>query len=492
MNKKGAEYQNNSQQEKTRTTHGVVFKDPKVYGQRKKIEIVHSIDKAYLEQTYQKMAKKGWLIDRVKGVRQTYRPIEPCDLVFSVAYFQPTRLMEYPTQTKSLTYQQFIKDSGWTYVDNNDVYHVFYKSEGSDIPAIYTEPKEDYATIIKAMKRSEFMVYPLLVLSMIYLLWLGLSGFSYKDLYRNAGLSSIVYPTVTLLAIILPVASSLLWIVRNRKRAREGEPLVYTSMEMTQWKNRLYYGITVIVLLYLVISTAGLVIGSQSKFVMIVVATLIIPIVIGAGIGYKIKHVESKRSTNILMTIGGLLIAYIVTVGIVFIGIGSSLGNRSETMEPYSLPKGIPILSHEDLGTDLPLTPYVINEGHTLLAPQSLEYRSVHYKTDALYARIEMTYVRTIAPWYAKIIVDRVVHEEEKEVQEEFDYIDKYMLTTDTSYLDYVQPLDVDDYTIDLGYNLSKSQDKIVLLKGNELCIIRLDEAIDSEILDNIVEGLGW
>lgn len=470
--------------------HGVISKDPNQYGKRKKIEIVSPVDKAYLEATYKKMAKKGWLIDRVKGIRQNYRPIEPCDLEFSVVFFQPNRLLEYPDKEKKVTYQQLITDAGWTYVDNNDLYHVFYKAVDEEIPAIYTEPEEEYTVIVDSMKKGEFISFPMLVITMAYLLWTHLSEFSYRDFYKSGGLSVIVFALVILIVVIPYFGSSLIWLICNRKRAKQGRPLVYLSMKRTQWKNRVYYGISMIALLYMVANMISMVVGSSLGLVMMV--AFIIPFIVGVGIAYKVKYIESKRRTNILTAIAGLLIAWVITVAIVFMGIGSFASGSINSIGPDTISETIPTLTHKDLGSDIVFEPIILSQGHTLLAPQSIEYRSVNYETEEPYARIEMTYVKTIAPWYADMIVDRIVEEEKEKIQEEKEYIDKYLLTTDMSYLDYVEPLDVKGDGIDSGYIISEFHDKIVLLKGRELCIVKLEEEIDPDLVTKIIKGIGW
>jgi hypothetical protein len=122
----------------------IIKRNVKEYGKRKKIRVVSAIDKNYLEKTYKDMAMKGWLVDTVKGIRDSYIPIEPCELEFSVTHFQPVTPLDYPDYDKEDTYQEFCEVSGWTLVAKNDKFFVYYKAVDSKVLPVHTEPSEEY------------------------------------------------------------------------------------------------------------------------------------------------------------------------------------------------------------------------------------------------------------------------------------------------------------------------------------------------------------
>lgn len=460
----------------------LIERDITKHGKLKKIKVVSAIDKNYLEKTYTEMAKKGWLIETVKGLRDSYKPIEPCDLEFSVTFFQPVTPLDYPDYDKEDTYQEFCEDSGWTLAAKNDRYFVYYKKPNSNVLPIHTDPSEEYNSIWNALKKGELITFPILMILMIFQLWKGIITLRYENLYKPAGLFSIVYPTLFLIVVggyMIPLIS---WLMKNRINANEGNALVYDSYEKVRIRNTLYNcGLTIIlvVLIYNIIALFS--VHFNITLIFLYLLNLILPIGLGLLIRIKIKKIKSKRSTNVIIMIAGALVVWLILIFVTF-----TLVSHSDYERPIEeIPSSIPILTHQDLETNLEFHPRYVQVYHTMMVPVSFEYESYHRDYQGDYFAIEVTYVQARFDWMADIIAKRAIYDELRKIED-----DKMNHILDSKSADYVYSVTPDMYGLDMIYNLSRFGTRVMLAKDNVIYFIQLDKPIDSEVLDKIVPVL--
>jgi len=449
---------------------------------KKKFKLVSSIDKKYLERTYEDMARKGWLLDGGKVFWDSYRPIDPCELEFSVTCFQPLTPFDYPDPEEGVTYQELCEDTGWTLATKDDRSFTYYKEKGADALPIHTDPSEEYRSVCNVLKKGELIIFPILVLMMVFQLYLGLSSFTYEDLYRPGGLFGLIYPLGMMIVVVPYMSTLIVWLLKNRPRAKGGLALEYPTYPNIKRRNRLYGSGLIIIFLYLVYSVIGLLSLSVDKSIFVAgLLNLLIIIGFSALLTQKIRKVKSKRSTNLLLTVLGFMVVWLVTVVISFSLVAG--GGQERPLE--GLPEHVAILTHHDLGRDLDLQLRSVQKYHTLLVPLSFEYTSYHAGDKNDFSDIEVTYIEARSKSIANFIAQRVVKDELDRIKE-----NRLDLDRDGQSRDYVYRIDSEIYGLDMVYNLSAYKTRVMLVKENIVYIIQLDTLIDCEVLRKMVSSL--
>ena len=104
-----------------------------------------------IERHLEKMAKQGWLIEKISNEFWTYRRIEPADLTFTVTYYPLASEFdpEYSEPQKRL--HDFCADTGWKLACTWFQMQVFYNEEKDPTP-INTDPVLEVDSIHRACK----------------------------------------------------------------------------------------------------------------------------------------------------------------------------------------------------------------------------------------------------------------------------------------------------------------------------------------------------
>lgn len=131
-------------------------------------------DRSGVSRHLEEMAAQGWLLEKLNGWYWQYRRTEPQTLSFTVTYF-PKASQFSPIPTEGLeTFWEFCAEAGWVLAADNAQVQVFYNKDPNAIP-IETDPKADFETIHRTMKRSTVSSFwSLLVLSLlecVFLFW---------------------------------------------------------------------------------------------------------------------------------------------------------------------------------------------------------------------------------------------------------------------------------------------------------------------------------
>lgn len=464
-------------------TDSVIYRDRNAYGKKKKIKVVSAIDKVYLEETYRDMAANGWLVENVKGLFDGYRPIEPCDLEFEVTLFQPVTALDYPDKDKEETYQEFCEDEGWVLAAKNERYFIYYKVAGSKVTPIHTDPEDEYRSVANAMKKSEMLAFPILLLSQFLSIWVNLRTFRYENYLEPMGLFSIIYPLLFCIIITAYMMPMFMWLIQNRSRARDNKPLIYSSYKVVRVRNGLYNGALFLMLLYLISSVADLVTDGVPSFVFIIaIMTLIIPFAIGMLIRYKIKKIKHSRTVNSVVVVIGLIVAYALMIGTMILLFSA---NNDYVTPQDEIPDGVAIVTHEDFGSDLVFQPRYVDVDASLMAPLSFSYNSWHRSDEGDFGDIDLIYIEARNEWAAKIIANRVIEDERVSMEREKPFLESQGMKAD-----YLYPIEGYNRSLDLVYNLSHYNNEVMMRKGKVIYILRLDGSIDDDVLNKVVEEL--
>lgn len=101
----------------------------------------------------ERMAQKGWMIERINNYFWTYRRIEPQRLRFAVTYFpEASDFNPGPTENQQ-TFQEYCESAGWRFAVQWCQMQIFY-SENSDAVPLETEEPIRLQNIHRCMRKN--------------------------------------------------------------------------------------------------------------------------------------------------------------------------------------------------------------------------------------------------------------------------------------------------------------------------------------------------
>lgn len=130
---------------------------------RRRIELLSFYNHRGISSHLEKMAAKGWLLERITNTGWIYRRIEPAKLHFSVScYPKASEFDPEPTEGQR-TFFDFCEHTGWKLACTSAQLQIFYNAAENPVP-IETEPDLEVQAIHASAKRSFLPAYLLLLL----------------------------------------------------------------------------------------------------------------------------------------------------------------------------------------------------------------------------------------------------------------------------------------------------------------------------------------
>ena len=125
---------------------------------RRKIELLSFYDRTGIERHLAKMAREGWMIEKISNFFWTYRAIEPKELHFSVSYFEKASDFDPEPSGGQQTMMDLCAATGWKVACTWCQMQVFY-SEETDPTPIDTDPALEVEAIHRGCRRNYLRAY---------------------------------------------------------------------------------------------------------------------------------------------------------------------------------------------------------------------------------------------------------------------------------------------------------------------------------------------
>ncbi|WP_373166026.1 DUF2812 domain-containing protein [Agathobaculum sp. Marseille-P7918] len=192
---------------------------------KRRMETLSFYDRTGVERHLEKMAAKGWMLDRVTGLGWVYRRIEPKKLHFSVTYYPKASDFDPGPTEGQQVYHAFSAHAGWQYVCSWAQMQIFCTDQPDAVP-IETDPEIELENIHAAMVKGFLLPYGILLA--IGLLWSAMLVHDIGDdpigLFSSVTnlFMAVVWPLLALLCIV-EIIAYLCWRARARKAAVRGE-----------------------------------------------------------------------------------------------------------------------------------------------------------------------------------------------------------------------------------------------------------------------------
>ena len=389
-------------------------------------------DQLALQSHFEKMAQKGWLIEKINSIFFQFRRITPQKLHVCVTYFPNASEFDPGPSENQQMMEAFAAKDGWKLITRWGQMQIFY-SEADDPVPIETDPVTQVETIFRAMKKNLIPAHFYMLLLAIYqLAFNGYRAFEDPVDFLSTPYLFTSLPVWLLIALaeIKEIVTCLRWYKKAKPAAAKGTFLPVKTN----------YFITVILLLsavFVLISTVQLPYGLRKiSFMWIIV--LIGILWLGHKIKNKLKQIGVSRGINYTVTILFTVFATIFFFSsLVFYGIRYGFDDGKQPVGTYEQ-NGWTFEIYDD---ELPL--YVEDmikdiENAEWSKEQTLhnktvllevaEYRQDHIRggSERVSLQIDYRIIDVKIPFLYDTIKQALLNERQDEVHDDFVFTDHY------------------------------------------------------------------
>lgn len=177
----------------------------------------------------EKMAEKGWLVEKIGGFMWIYRRISPQKLKFAL-YYSPTADSENAEALeKQNAFHEMCRHDGWEFACGNWVMQVFYNQRPDPVP-LETEPALELDRIHTTAMCWLVPFWMIVLTGKVLTIWQNIQRYNKlvamglpQEMQRNYWDPSwVVSQSVQGFLILLSIVLYFRWYLRAKKAAREG------------------------------------------------------------------------------------------------------------------------------------------------------------------------------------------------------------------------------------------------------------------------------
>lgn len=263
----------------------------------------------------EKMAAKGWRLEKIGALSWRYGRAEPAGVHYAVTYFpEASEYNPYPTDSQEEFYD-YCREAGWDLVTEWDQMQIFSTERAHTIP-IETDETARVRVIHKVMLRRFLPANLLLFVLLVIQLGIFITGIL-QNPAENLSNPSALLLTLALaligLSVFLTLSGYLVWYLRARKAAETGERLTDTEQRFRTLTVAVA-ALGLLAVLFAVLSIAGTL--ASPWYVLLLAGEIVVFIALVAGVREYMRRrgVERKQNRNITLAVAVLLSLLMVNV----------------------------------------------------------------------------------------------------------------------------------------------------------------------------------
>ena len=316
---------------------------------KRRIETFSFFDHTGICKHLEKMAVKGWMIERLTNFGWIYRRIEPKNIKFEISYYPKASEFDPEPSDDQKTFHEFCAHTGWKLACTCAQLQIFYNELENPIP-IETEPTLEVQTIHASAKKSFIPAYILLlILSVLQCFFLvsGLLGDPIDTLSNTAKLFSTVCFFILLIICTVELCCYFSWYGKAKKAAEQGEFYKPTS---TSFLQKIIF---VAIIIFAVVWMADFILfGDKLQRWIGIAFILYIPLlfVLVNSVKVFLKNIKAPKNVNKTITVlSSFALSFLMMGLITFATIKlSSSGFFTEKSEQTYEHNGITWILHRD------------------------------------------------------------------------------------------------------------------------------------------------
>ncbi len=125
---------------------------------KRRQELFAFYDDTSIKMHLEKMARKGWMIEKMSNYFWTYRQIEPKNITFEITYHHYASEFDPQRSDDQMTFDEFCEHTGWNLALSWHQMQIYYNERDNPTP-IQTDPDIRLETMNKAMWSNYLKAY---------------------------------------------------------------------------------------------------------------------------------------------------------------------------------------------------------------------------------------------------------------------------------------------------------------------------------------------
>lgn len=316
---------------------------------KRRIEPLSFFDNTGISRHLEKMAAKGWMIEKIVNTGWVYRRMEPKKLHFAVSYYPKASEFDPEPSEEQKMFHEFCAHTGWQLACTSAQMQIFYNERENPTP-IETEPELELEAIHASAKKS-------FVLSYILIFVLGLmNGGLWISVFLGDPIGVLSNPTKLLTGgiwlllgflCLVELISYFRWHSKAKLAAEHGEFLKVPSTSKFQ---KFALIVTAIGMIFWAVN--HIVLGDPLKRMVAILMCIYIPalfIIVNATKDF-LKRIKASRGVNRTLTIMTSFIVSFALMGLITFGTlwASNHGMFREKNEETYEHRGMTWVIHQD------------------------------------------------------------------------------------------------------------------------------------------------
>lgn len=279
---------------------------------KQRFETFSAYDHTGIGAHLERMAERGWLLEKIGNFTWHYRRIEPQRLTFSVCYFPKASAFDPGPSEEQETFYDFCAHTGWTLAASAGQMQVFYNERENPVP-IDTDPALEVEAIHQSAKKGFLLSHALLASVAVLNLAVVLSRLHNDPIQTLAMPSSLflmVCWPVLLLVIGMDAGSYFHWRHRALRAAAQGEFLATSSHPLLQ---KVLLAVVIVMFAWSMSASGGVVLSSSLALLAGTAAIILIT----GGIREALKRERASAAVNRAVTLASCVVLTVLMVAAV-------------------------------------------------------------------------------------------------------------------------------------------------------------------------------
>lgn len=451
----------------------------------KKWQFTSITDYKSLEDYFEEMSARGYMLIEAKKGRFTFEKCETKELDFNVSLFYPDTIFDYPDEEKSMDFRELCENSGWTYCTSSELYQIFYKNKNDVATPIHTDSNEEYKIIKNVFMKTEFIS----MLMMIIIIFTSINraiGFDYEDLFSDVMMLSNITPIFLILATLSLYLPKIIWFIRNKSKVDKGEELYFASGKAVFINSIITWTLIAIFFMSIIYVVSE---GFNNGIVFIIA---FIPAVIGLILGlYFRKRIRTKkrsRNKNIILFIIILISSMGISVGFT-IWMITGIFDDLDFNRDIQVPNNVSVLKLSDIGVVSDKLDIDVYKNSSILVPISIEYIEDlpgKYKPNQI-NYVETHYIQCRNNDITNYIFEEYVKDKEKRYKRvKQKYLDAGIKDKANEMDNQISKIDNKVWNLEKGYFLNDEKSRVIIKKDNIIYVLKGDLDFSRKDIINI------
>ena len=321
---------------------------------KRRLEMFTFFDQDGISRQLEKMAAKGWLVEKINGMSWVYRRIEPQKLHFSVTYYPEASLFDPEPSEGEETYHEFCERGGWKLACTSAQMQIFYSQLENPVP-IETEPALQVESIHASAKKG-FITQHVNLLCLVLLNLFQFITFMPHNPLRELADSTRLFAELNMLLLavlcIVELTTYYRWYRKAQMLAKDGK---FLKMPSTAWVQK--------IILALICLSSAAILGkifftgnNTQKFnVLLILVCILAMAFVGTWIREYCKKKKMDKTMNQVYSF-----VIVVLMAISFTGImvfttlnGTENGWFAEEKETYEYDGNVWEITHDEIPLSL-------------------------------------------------------------------------------------------------------------------------------------------